>query len=200
MRDGKKIGIIHSYLQINKKNHLKVLKGKFNYHLSLLLALIYSVLKKGIINPQLHFIGESIVLANGVKLIINKQTSFGYYLNLIFFEPNTYKYISQVKGDIFIDIGANAGGYTIPFSKNFTKVLSVEPNPEMAKVIRRNSDINNYKNIEVVEAAISDYNGNNDFYIPVDSSQVASLNRNWSLVYNDIACSTPYNQSFAHPP
>jgi len=173
-------GIINYYLQIR----IKVLKGRLNYYLSLLIASFYSIVKSRIVNPQRHFIGESIVLVNGVKLIVNKQTSFGFYLLLKFFEPNTFEYISQVNGNIFIDVGANGGGYTISFAKNFIKVLAVEPNPEMAKIIRRNSKINNYKNIEVIEAALSHYNGTGSFYIPSTSSQVASLDKNWSYIKN----------------
>ena len=175
-------GIINYYLQILK--NIKVLKGRLNYYLSLLMASFYFIVKRRIVNPQRYFIGESIVLVNGVKLIVNKQTSFGFYLSLNFFEPNTFEYIGQVNGNIFIDVGANAGGYTISFAKNFIKVLAIEPNPEMAKIIRRNSEINNYKNIEVIEAALSSYNGTGSFYIPDISSQVASLDRNWSYIKN----------------
>ena len=174
--------MIRYYLQMYRENPAHIIKGRSNYYLSLLLATSDSIIKGHIVNPQQHFIGESVVIVNNVKLLCNKYTSFGFYLNLKIFEPKTWEYISKIKGNIFIDIGANAGGYVIPFASNFTKVIAVEPNPSLVEIIRRNAEINNLNNIEIVEAAVSNYSGVADFYVPTYSLQVASLDRNWPLI------------------
>jgi hypothetical protein len=44
-------------------------------------------------------------------------------------EPAVRKAFEQIRGDVFVDIGANAGYYTIRYAKNFDRVFAVEPEP-----------------------------------------------------------------------
>ncbi len=66
-----------------------------------------------------------------------------------------------------IEIGANDGGHTVNFSKN-SNVWCFEPNPHYAKLLK--TIFLNNKNINVIEKAVSDFNGKAYFYISVDGA------------------------------
>lgn len=65
------------------------------------------------------------------------------------------------KDDICIDAGANQGIYTIPFGKivgSRGKVIAIEPMKYAQKIIKKNSQINNLKNVKVFDGVVSDKN------------------------------------------
>ncbi len=66
------------------------------------------------------------------------------------------------KGNIVFDLGAHVGFYTLLSSvlvgKN-GKVFAFEPNPENLIYLKKHLKINNCKNVEVVEAAVLDKEG-----------------------------------------
>ncbi len=68
--------------------------------------------------------------------------------------------------DVFVDVGAHAGYYTFICAKLAKKVLAFEPNPSNCKFLRFNIIINKLKNVIVVKAAVSDFNGHAELYIP----------------------------------
>ena len=70
-----------------------------------------------------------------------------------FTEPETYKIFQKLHGKLFINIGANAGGYTIPGSKNFDKVIALEPNPKIFYALNKNIKLNKLKNVESFQFA-----------------------------------------------
>ncbi|OGK10580.1 hypothetical protein A2767_06705 [Candidatus Roizmanbacteria bacterium RIFCSPHIGHO2_01_FULL_35_10] len=62
-------------------------------------------------------------------------------------------------GDVFFDIGANVGFYSLLAAEIIGKdgkVFSFEPLPENFKYLKKHIEINNYKNIFPFETAISD--------------------------------------------
>lgn len=79
--------------------------------------------------------------------------------------------------DLFVDIGANIGSYTILASKvcGATSV-SVEPDPETAKSLLKNIQINNInQKVRVVEAALGATSGTISFTVGRDTvNRVAS--------------------------
>ena len=63
------------------------------------------------------------------------------------------------KNDVVLDIGANIGLMTIPFSKMVGpsgKVISFEPQPEIFKILCGNVVINNIRNVETNNLAVGD--------------------------------------------
>ena len=65
-------------------------------------------------------------------------------------------------GDVFYDIGANVGFFSIVAAKlvgDTGKVYAFEPGTENAKAIRHNAKLNNFDTIEVIEKAVSNTSG-----------------------------------------
>ena len=69
-------------------------------------------------------------------------------------EPQTYKIFSKLHGELFINVGSNAGGYAIPASKNFKQVICLEPNPKVFYELNKNIELNQIKNIKALQMAV----------------------------------------------
>jgi FkbM family methyltransferase len=82
-------------------------------------------------------------------------------------EPRVMKTLLAIHGEVFVDVGANRGQFSIPLSRNFKRVIAVEPNPTLAIQGR---------NIDVIRCAISDRSGEANLYL--DKHPV---NPNWTL-------------------
>ncbi len=68
--------------------------------------------------------------------------------------------------DIFYDIGANYGFYTLLAQEFITKgeIHAFEPNPKIFKLLRENSRLDIYKNTFLNEMALSDKTGETEFF------------------------------------
>ncbi len=75
-----------------------------------------------------------------------------------FYEPETTRYILKKRGRVFIDIGAHLGRYSILASKNFEKIYAIEPHPLNYKMLRKNLQHNNVKNVYAINIALSSKN------------------------------------------
>lgn len=76
-------------------------------------------------------------------------------------EPKTTRYLcdSLGPGQVFMDIGANAGYFSLLASRcvgESGRVLAVEPNPAMIEQLRQNTERNGLINVVIAEAACSD--------------------------------------------
>lgn len=75
------------------------------------------------------------------------------------------KYIT--KGDIVFDIGANIGQFSIFFHHLISdsgKIISVEPDPNNVKYLSRNKELNNIKNIKIINCGLGSKKGVLKFY------------------------------------
>ena len=71
-------------------------------------------------------------------------------------------------GDVFYDIGANVGFFSVIAAKlvgREGKVYAFEPGVENAKSIRHNAELNNFNQIEVIEKAVSNTSGSGEFLL-----------------------------------
>ena len=57
-------------------------------------------------------------------------------------------------GDIFADVGAHVGYYTVRMAKIFKHVYAFEPNPESLENLKRNIKLNNITNVTVYDFAL----------------------------------------------
>ena len=79
-------------------------------------------------------------------------------------------------GDVFLDIGANAGIYTLVAAKAGAKVLAFEPNPVMAARLLENVALNGFSDlVTLVPDALSDREGQAAFVLPDDNFGEARL-------------------------
>ena len=80
------------------------------------------------------------------------------------YEPQMLSALTSIlkEGDLYLDVGANEGYFSIIASKlvgNSGRVLSVEPQGRLQEVIYSNMELNSAFNIHVFQLAISDISG-----------------------------------------
>jgi FkbM family methyltransferase len=81
------------------------------------------------------------------------------------YESEIRKRISKMKGEIFVDIGANIGVYSILLASRFKKVVAVEPNPTAVSELQKRLATENITNVTIVQCAISDMDGETMLYL-----------------------------------
>ena len=102
---------------------------------------------------------------------------------------------NEVKpGFVAIDLGANIGYITLLLSdlvgKN-GKVFAIEPEPENFQILKYNLDINKIKNVECLNLAINESDGNVCFYIGKSSNLSSILqSKNSTNKKVDVKCLT----------
>jgi FkbM family methyltransferase len=90
------------------------------------------------------------------------------------FSPTLVKFWKNVikEGDTVIDLGANIGFFTCLFAQlvgETGKVYAFEPEPNNCKLIRKNLEINGYKNVVLEQKAVSNKAGKVKLYFSYSS-------------------------------
>lgn len=92
------------------------------------------------------------------RMFLDKRDSLGLSVRGIYepFETETVQ--KEIKeGDIVLDIGANIGYYTLIFAKivgENGKIFAFEPDPTNFLLLKKNVEINGYKNVILIEKAV----------------------------------------------
>ena len=76
-----------------------------------------------------------------------------------FQEPYVKKILDVKKGDVFVDVGAHIGTYTIPIAKKVGeagKVISFEPHPKSIELLEKNIALNQINNVVLMKKPVSD--------------------------------------------
>ncbi len=86
------------------------------------------------------------------------------------YEPVITDFIEkEIKKDfVVLDIGANIGYYTLIFAKlvgENGKIFAFEPDPTNFALLKKNMEINNYKNAALIQKAVSDKTGKAMLYL-----------------------------------
>jgi FkbM family methyltransferase len=127
--------------------------------------------------------GSTVTITNGYlegyRWIRYHRYVNGYWLG-IYELPLQEAIIRELKsGDVFYDIGANAGFFSLLASKYVGpngRVYAFEPLPENIQAIRGNFGVNAVETCELVEAAVTNNNGTIDFFQSADSSMASIFN------------------------
>jgi len=106
----------------------------------------------------------------GGRIHIDTATSIEY--SILFrgcHEPVIMDLIGRYvrRGDSCLDVGANIGVHALLMARAAGaegRVIALEPHPVMAERLRRNVELNRYRQITIVEAALSDRDGTATFY------------------------------------
>lgn len=87
------------------------------------------------------------------------------------YEPECIKLMLSLlaQDSLFLDIGANIGAFSIPAAKQLKKlngkVIAVEASPTIFPYLKKNVEINNLENIELLSLAVTNSDHNSvDFY------------------------------------
>lgn len=81
--------------------------------------------------------------------------------------------------DMFIDVGANVGYYTMLAAKSGVRTLAFEPNPELAKMLTWTSRLNRVNDkVVVYQEALSDKPGEAVLWVPENHSGGGSIETN----------------------
>jgi FkbM family methyltransferase len=80
------------------------------------------------------------------------------------YEPEMCRFLGEslLPGDVFLDIGANEGYFSVVASRFLGprgRVIAVEPQRRLAPVIRKNLELNACQNVTVVEALLGAEDG-----------------------------------------
>ncbi len=86
------------------------------------------------------------------------------------YEPFETKLIKKniSKGDVVIDVGAHVGYYTLIFARivgKRGKVFAFEPDPENFRILKKNVSMNGYKNVVLINKAVSNKTGKVKLYL-----------------------------------
>lgn len=86
------------------------------------------------------------------------------------YEPQMSRVLLSVlrEGSVFIDLGANEGYFSVIASRQVRpagKVFSVEPQRRLKPIFQRNMEINDAKNVTLIEQAISNHVGQATLHI-----------------------------------
>jgi FkbM family methyltransferase len=109
----------------------------------------------------------------GHKMFLDSKDSLNLSINGIF-EPFETEIVKKEikKGDIVLDIGANIGYYTLIFAKlvgEQGKVFAFEPEPDNFALLEKNVEINGYRNVVLVQRAVSNKTGEIRLYLSEDN-------------------------------
>lgn len=123
-------------------------------------------------------------LQDGSNFDYPLRSFIGYALFCNDFEKNEIAFLrkSLKPGDVFLDIGANGGIYTVVASRqvgNQGHVYAFEPGERELKLLRHNIQLNNLTNVTVIPCAVSDKSGVAKFAVVNDGAlnSLADLNR-----------------------
>lgn len=96
------------------------------------------------------------------------------------YEPTETQLVRQIlkDGDVFIDVGANIGWYTVHSAKIVGangRVYAFEPEPNNLDLLRKNVEANNLKNVTVDERALSSEAGSFKLFLEKENLGKHSL-------------------------
>jgi len=86
------------------------------------------------------------------------------------------------KDKVFVDVGACTGKYAIRMSKFYGKVIAIEPNPINLDYLKENIELNDCKNIEIIDKAISNTKGVTRLALKGAQSHIAASDTKNSIV------------------
>lgn len=117
----------------------------------------------------IRFLKTNTAIVDGHKMLLDSTDSLYLSINGEYEVLETSLVKKVVKPDnIVVDIGAHIGYYTLIFAKLVGptgKVFAFEPDPENFSLLKKNIEMNGYKNVILVQKAIADKNSKIKLYL-----------------------------------
>lgn len=112
---------------------------------------------------------QDVLTVQGSRMRVPEYARNAFYINDEYEPEVTAKLRALLKpGMTFCDVGANLGVMTLLAARLVGpggRVFSFEPFPENAAILRENVAMNGFKNVTVVEAAVSERNGEAELHL-----------------------------------
>lgn len=111
----------------------------------------------------------------GCELVLDEQDSLGLASNRLY-EPYLTSYLNTTlgPGDVFVDVGAHIGYYTLLASKRVGwsgHVYAFEPHPGLFDILEGNVKGNRRsRNVTLVKGAVMDFNSENGTLFPSEAN------------------------------
>ena len=155
---------INTYLKYLHSKIIRAFLVREKSFLKVLAILMKNVLGMDVMKKVKTFWGRDIYvyLADAdASALYFFNTLYGNEIKIIKFLIKNFK-----ENDIFYDIGANYGFYTLLAQEFITngEIYSFEPNPKIFKLLEENSKLNAFKNTFLNEIALSNQTGEAEFY------------------------------------
>jgi FkbM family methyltransferase len=109
----------------------------------------------------------------GHKMFLDEQDSLELSIYKVF-EPAEGRFLMNqiTEGSSVVDIGANIGYYTLQFARKVGSrghVYAFEPDPQNFILLKKNIEVNGYKNVTPVQMAVSDVSGVTRLYLSLEN-------------------------------
>jgi len=145
----------------------------FHSWLNLLISAVFEVfasLVTRLHNPRLVLRGLDFFYSRplGATFCVRGNSDDLYHL-LMYREGPVQRFIEGVlrPGDVFVDVGANIGFYTILAALRGARVIAVEAVPLTAAVLRANVKLNGFENVvKIIDKCASDGERKIKIYVP----------------------------------
>ena len=106
---------------------------------------------------------------DGITFSFANESDFDLVYNEKF-KVNQYKFSARTTSPFILDCGANIGISVLYFKKLYprARIIAFEPNPETFKLLERNVRQNNLRDVQLVNAAVGESDGEIAFYVNDD--------------------------------
>jgi len=116
-----------------------------------------------------HRLGTTFAIVDGHKMFLGEKDALGLSIFGVY-EPLETEIVKKEvkKGDVALDIGANIGYYTLILARlvgDDGKVFAYEPDPSNFALLKKNVEANGYKNVVLVQKAVSNKTGPARLYL-----------------------------------
>jgi FkbM family methyltransferase len=112
--------------------------------------------------------GDTAVIL-GHQMYLGANDDLGLSVNGIFTPHETAAFRREIReGDTVVDVGANIGYFTLLFARLVGpkgRVFAFEPEPTNFELLRKNVELNGYRNVTLVPKAVSDISGTGQLYL-----------------------------------
>jgi FkbM family methyltransferase len=122
---------------------------------------------------------SNFAVIHGHKMFLDTNDSLNLSMTRVY-EPGTTSLVEKYvkKGDMVLDIGANIGYYTLLFAKlvgEEGRVFAFEPDVDNFILLRKNVELNGYKNVLIEQKAVSDRNERINLYLSQNNAGVRRI-------------------------
>jgi len=112
-------------------------------------------------------------IVHGHRMFLDPLDSLSLSINGVY-EPLETKVVNNEvkKGNVVLDLGANIGYYTLIFAKlvgEEGRVYAFEPDPDNFTLLKKNVEVNGYRNVVLVQRAIANKTSKMNLYLSADN-------------------------------